>query len=62
MNSKFDDITKRLQKLEDLETTVIEVDSKLIRLWSDLDKSVTNNTRKTEEKVNDNYHLLSHNA
>jgi len=56
MNSKFDDITKRLQKLEDLETKVIEVDSKLSRLWSDLDKRVTNNTdtaRKTEEKVDE---------
>ena len=56
MNSKFVYITKRLQKLEDLETTVIEVDSKLSRLWSDLDKRVTNNTnttRKTEEKVDE---------
>ena len=39
MNPKFNGITKRLQNLEDLETKVIEVDSKLY--GPDLDKRVT---------------------
>ena len=39
INRKFDDITKRLQTLEDLETKVIEVVSKLSRLCVNIAKN-----------------------
>lgn len=49
LNSKFEDISTRLGKLESLEQKVGDIDNKISKLWSDLDKRVS----KNEEKISD---------
>ena len=58
MESKFEEMNKRLGKLENLEKKVTDIDSKLNKLWSDLDKRVTINSDKInslEENVSSHY-------
>ena len=43
LNSKFDEVNKRLDKLDSLEKKVNDIDVKFSKLWSDLDKRVTKN-------------------
>lgn len=44
LNSKFDEVNKRLDKLDLLEKRVNEIDGKVSKLWTDLDQRVTSNT------------------
>ena len=46
LNTKFDEINKRLDKLDTLEKKVKDMDIKVSKLWSDLDKRVTKNEEK----------------
>ena len=43
LNSKLDEVNKRLDKLDSLEKKVNDIDVKVSKLWSDLDKRVTKN-------------------
>ena len=47
INTKFDEICKRLKKLDTLVKKVNDIDVKVSKLWSDLDKHVS----KNEEKI-----------
>ena len=46
LTGKFDEVNKRLEKLDVLEKRVNDIDLKVSKLWSDLDKRVTENTEK----------------
>ena len=43
LNSKFDEVYKRLDKLDVVEKKVNDIDVKVSKLWSDLDKRVAKN-------------------
>lgn len=49
MSSRFDGISKRLEKLESVEKKVDELDMKINKLWNDLDKRITLNTTTLNE-------------
>ena len=57
LNVKFEEVNKRLEKLDTQGKRVNEIDGKVSKLWSDLDKRVTRNTERVtnaEEKADSN--------
>ena len=54
IKSKFEEVNKRLEKLDTVERKVQEVDNKLNKLWADLDQRVAQNKdsiTKVEDKL-----------
>ena len=52
LNTKFDEVNKKLEKLDLLEKRVNDIDGKVSRLWSDLDERVKTNAENVTRVEN----------
>lgn len=52
LNTKFDEVNKKLEKLDLLEKRVSDIDGKVSRLWSDLDERVKTNAENVTRVEN----------